>query len=37
MKKLSDFFAVFRLYAKHHSPLYAARLAYGITFRGLPF
>ena len=37
MKRLSDFFATWRLYCKHHSPIYAARLAYGIAFRGLPF
>ena len=37
MKKLSDFVAIFRLYAKHHSPIYAARMAWGITVKQLPF
>lgn len=37
MKKLADFLSVFRLYAKHHSPVYAARMAWGIAFRSLPF
>lgn len=37
MKRLSDFFTTWRLYCKHHNPIYAARLAYGIAFRGLPF
>mgnify|MGYP003655732243 CR=1 FL=1 len=37
MKRLSDFFSTWRLYCKHHSLIYAARRAYGIAFRGLPF
>lgn len=37
MSRLRDFVAVYRLYAKHHHPAYAARIAYGIVFRGLPF
>jgi hypothetical protein len=28
---------VFNQYRTHHSWLYAARIAYGIAFRGLPF
>lgn len=37
MAKLKDFYSIWRLYAKHHNPIYAARLAFGIAFRGLPF
>ncbi len=37
MSRLRDFWLVYRLYARRHSPLYAARIAYGIAFRGLPF
>jgi hypothetical protein len=37
MKRLADFLAVFRLYAKHHSPVYAARMAWGIAIKQLPF
>lgn len=37
MSRLLAFVRVFRLYAKHHPMTYAARTAYGIAFRGLPF
>lgn len=37
MTKLREFFAVWRLYARHHSIGYAARLAYGVAFQKLPF
>lgn len=37
MKALAEFFAVWRLYRKHHNPIYAARIAFGIAFRRLPF
>ena len=37
MKRVIDFFKVYRLYAQHHSRAYAARLAYDIAFKGLPF
>lgn len=37
MNRIRHFLAVYRLYAHHHRPTYAARIAYGIAFRGLPF
>lgn len=37
MSRLREFLSVFRLYAKHNPPLYAARIAWGVAFRGLPF
>lgn len=37
MSKIAEFWLLFRLYAKHHRPIYAARIAYGITFKHLPF
>lgn len=37
MQRLSEFFNVYRVYAKHHPRWYAARIAYGIAFKGLPF
>ena len=37
MKRLSDFFSTLRLYCKRHSLIYAARRAFGIAFKGLPF
>ena len=37
MKKLADFFTTWRLYAKHHNPIYAARMAWGIAIKQLPF
>lgn len=37
MSRLFDFCVVYRLYAKHHSRTYAARMAFDIVFRNLPF
>jgi hypothetical protein len=37
MSKAREFIQVFRLYSRHHSPLYAARIAYGVAFKHLPF
>ena len=37
MHLLSDFLAVYRLYRRAHSPIYSARIAYGIVFKALPF
>lgn len=37
MTKLREFFAVWRLYARHHPPIYAARIAWGVAFQKLPF
>lgn len=37
MSRLRNFLAVYRLYRQAHNPLYAARIAYGITYQGLPF
>ena len=37
MSKAREFIEVFRLYAKHHNPIYAARMAYGIVVKQLPF
>lgn len=37
MSKLREFLSVYRLYAAKHSPIYAARIAHGIVYRGLPF
>ena len=37
MKRITEFLQVFRLYARHHKPTYAARSAWGIAFKGLPF
>jgi hypothetical protein len=37
MNKLRHFIAIYRLYAAHHSRRYAARIAYGMAFKGLPF
>lgn len=34
---MQDFIAIYRLYRKAHSPIYSARIAYGIVFQGLPF
>ena len=36
MKALREFFTVFWQY-RRHNPLYAARIAYGCAFKGLPF
>lgn len=37
MSRLREFLQVYRLYRQAHSVSYAARIAYGIAFRGLPF
>jgi hypothetical protein len=37
MKKLIEFVSVYRMYRLGHSPRYAARIAYDIAFRGVPF
>jgi hypothetical protein len=37
VKKIKDFFSVYCMYQRHHPRKYAAQLAYGIAFRGLPF
>lgn len=36
-KKLRAFISIARLYRQHHSGAYAARIAHGITYQGLPF
>lgn len=37
MHRIKDFVCVFRMYAKHHPIPYAARMAYGMAFKNLPF
>jgi hypothetical protein len=37
MSKLREFTQIYRLYRAAHSPLYAARIAFGCTYRNLPF
>lgn len=37
MSRIIDFVEVFLLYRKKHSIWYAARIAYGCTFKQLPF
>ena len=37
MSRIAEFVAVYRLYRVAHGPLYAARIAYGCVYRGLPF
>lgn len=37
MRLIVDFLSVYRMYRKHHSAMYAARIAYGIVFKALPF
>lgn len=37
MKQLREFISVFRLYAQHNPYSYAARIAYGCVYKGLPF
>ena len=37
MNRVTEFLQVYRLYRNHHSRMYALRLAYDISFRGLPF
>jgi hypothetical protein len=35
--RLIDFLRVYRLYRSQHPARYAARIAFGIAFRGMPF
>ncbi len=37
MSRIKDFIDVYLLYAKHHKPAYALRMAWGIAIKGLPF
>ena len=37
MSRLREFIQVYRLYRVCHSRRYAAGIAWGIAFRGLPF
>jgi hypothetical protein len=37
MHKLRNFLALYRLYAAYHPRRYAARIAFGMAFKGLPF
>jgi hypothetical protein len=37
MSKAIEFIDVMRLYMRHHSIVYSARIAYGIVFKQLPF
>ena len=38
MNKLKDFMAVYKLYRRSaHTPIYAARIAFGMAFLNLPF
>ena len=37
MKRVADFLSVYRLYRHHHPARYAAHVAWGIAFKGLPF
>jgi len=37
VSRFAEFVQVFRLYARHHNPIYSARIAYGVVFKGLPF
>ncbi len=34
---VSEFIKVYRLYRRVHRPAYAARIAFGVAVRGLPF
>lgn len=36
-QKLRTFISIARLYRRHHSAVYVARIANGIAFQGLPF
>lgn len=36
-QKLRTFISIARLYRRHHSAAYAARIAHGIACQGLPF
>lgn len=37
MNRITTFFTVYRQYRLGHSPAYAARIAWGVAFQGLPF
>lgn len=37
MRRLLEFVSVYRMYRRTHPPRYAARIAYGIAFNGVPF
>jgi hypothetical protein len=37
VSRLLQFVAVYRQYVAHHGRAYAARIAYGIAFKHLPF
>ena len=37
MNQIKEFVQVYFLYKRHHTSAYAARIAYNIAFRGLPF
>jgi hypothetical protein len=37
MQALREFIAVYRQYVRHHSRAYAARIAYGVAFKHIPF
>jgi aminoglycoside N3'-acetyltransferase len=37
MTRINDFIKTYRLYRRTHHPAYAARIAFGMAFRNLPF
>jgi len=37
MNRIADFLALYRLYRAVHPRIYAAKIAYGVVFRNLPF
>lgn len=37
MNRIREFLSVYRAYRTVHSPVYAARIAWGVTFQQLPF
>lgn len=37
MTRIADFLQLYALYRRVHPRMYAARIAYGIAFRSLPF
>jgi len=37
MSKLIEFIQIYRLYRRHNTRRYSARIAWGCAFRGLPF
>ena len=37
MSRIADFLQIYKLYRRAHSPLYAARIAFGCAFRRTPF